>query len=297
MKAETRTLVRGSKLNNYSRLAHLLTRVFPPFLSISNLKSMKHISIILVLAFLLIVFPASFKAQTPAKSKGKKSQKVKRISDETQVKIIIEQVIDGFFVKRKFLPVFQNLFIHCDKIDKEVSQLNCELKELYPFNFGRKIGFKTMETVWREIFEEYYFVLGTYPINKDIGKESVELHFFYCEEFDNLRAGILKKNNASFHNYDFNFYFANLNKKQIEEKINEIERNVNEIERLVFNRIDNALYKKNIELMRKTIKIRPFEENNRKYYLAEIENFIMGFFFTKRNGHLKIVGIGMKDND
>ncbi|HRH40273.1 MAG TPA: hypothetical protein PKY82_01420 [Pyrinomonadaceae bacterium] len=255
---------------------------------------MKHHSTILVLAFLLVAFPVSFKSQTH-KSRVK-TQKVKQNSDEVQAKEIVKQLIDGFFVKRKFLPVFQKLFVPCNKIDKKISQLNCGLQDIYPFKFGRQIGFKTMQIGWREVFEEYYFVLGTYPINKDIGKESVESHFFYCEDFDNLRTKVFKKNNASPLNFNFDF-FTNLNKKQIEEKNNEIERNVNEIEQLVFNRIDNTLYKRNLEIMRKTIKITPIIENNRKYYLAEIENFIMGFFLTKRNGHLKIVGIGMKDND
>ena len=129
---------------------------------------MKHTSIILVLAFLLMVFPVSFNAQSSAKSKRKKTQKVKRLSDEAQVRKIVEQVIDGFFVKRKFLPVFQNYFSFapCDKIDKEAFRDQDCVYEIFYHNELKKIKTdrKTLlsitTTEFRKIFQEFCYVLG-----------------------------------------------------------------------------------------------------------------------------------------
>lgn len=249
---------------------------------------MKHHLIILVLAFLLVAFPTSFKSQTHKSSV--KTQKVKQNSDEVQAKKIIKQFIDGIFIKRKFLPILQNLFSFapCDKIDKEFLDQNCTAKDLFPFKFGRKLGFRTMAIGWKYMFEEFYFVLGTIPINKD----SDEAYPYTSSDYDKLKSEVLKKNNASFSDFELAPNFEKSNKKDIEKKLNEIEKNVDEIENIVFKGIDNELYKKNVEIMKETITIEKKVENNRKYHVVYVEGLVFWFILAKRDGQLKIVGIG-----
>lgn len=247
---------------------------------------MKLISIILALAFLLIGLPVSFKAQ--AHKIRVKTQKVKPISDEAQARKIIEKFIDGAFVKRKFLPILQTLFSYapCDKIDKEVLDQNCNTKDQFPVKLDSKLGLRTMAICMRFICEKFYYELGTIPIDSDYS------YPYSSTDYDKLESEILEKNNAaSLSELDLTPFLTNFKKKQFTAKLEEIELNANEIEILVFNRIDNELYKRNIEIMKNTIKIEKEIKNNRKYYFVVIKGFIFGFTLTKRNSQLKIVGM------
>ncbi len=246
---------------------------------------MKYISII-TLVFLLAVFPIVSKSQTKKKSSIKKTQNIQKISDEVRVKKIVEQVIDVFFTKRDFASVFRKYFSFapCDKIDKEILDQNCPDKnDLSKIKFNQKEHLKTITLGSRHMYQPFYFILGTHPINKD----SNEAYPYNSLDYDALESEVLKKANLSFP--DFDFY--KLNKIQIEKRLVNIEKSVNAIEKVIFERINKNLYDKNIQIMKKTIKITITVKKGRKYYGAEIKGLIFGFILTKRSGQLKIVGM------
>ena len=250
---------------------------------------MKHYSIILVLAFLLLAFPISFKSQTHKSSA--KTQKVKQNSDEVQAKEVVKQLIDGFFIKRKFLPVFQNLFSFapCDKIDKEVLlDQNCMYGIFYPnelkeIKTDRKTLLRITTTEFRKKFLEFCYVLGTVPIDK----KSPYAYPYSSSDYEILESEVLKKNSSLVSNDNF----TKLNKKKIEEMLAQMNKNLDEIEHLVFERIDKELYKRNIQIMKETIDVRTVIKKGRKYFSVEVKGLIFSFILTKRNGQLKIVGM------
>jgi hypothetical protein len=247
-----------------------------------------------VLFFLILLFPESFQADglraMQDMRKSKKSANTKKTIHRPKTKIdkqqldakeIVEQFIDGVFVKRKVVETFERLtlFEACDEIDK-ISGNEC-LLEAMPTKFGHQINARSAAWIWRTEFGSIFYVLGSEPI-----VQSDKAYPYTSSEYESIKAEILRKNHFSDQvENDEN------SKKEIEMRLDEIEKNFEEIENVVFGKIDLSMYEKNILALKKSIKVNKVVKGNRIYYEASIYGPAFGFILSVKNGELKIIAL------
>jgi hypothetical protein len=246
---------------------------------------MKQKLIIIILFIVFLALPQTFRSQTNSKpQKASKSSKPKIDKGKLEAKKIIEQFINGVFVERKVVEAFERfvMFEACDAIDVDAHLIQgCFFPE-FPKGLSRKTNSRLSTFLWKSGFEAFYYFLGN---NKmaigDIG------HPFSSSEYDKIEAQVLKKTKYLAPKTEL----SKLSESEIEKQLSIEEKNYELIERIVFARIDHKIYRKNIRLMKSTIKVVKSVENDRTYYDVEFSGFISTFILSRKNGELKIIGL------
>jgi hypothetical protein len=246
---------------------------------------MKQKVAIIILFLACLAFPQTFLSQTNSKpKKAAKTSKSKTDKGKLQAKKIMEQFIDGVFIERKVVETFERfvMFEACDETDADNHLIQgCFLPEL-PKGLSRKTNSKISAVLWKSVFGAYFYFLGKNEIT--VGDDGFP---FLSSEYEKIEADISKKNTYLAPKVEI----KDLSQSEIEKQLIIKEKDNQAIERAVFARIDLQLYKKNIRLMKSTIKIGKSVENDRTYYDVEFSGFISTFILSRKNGELKIIGL------
>lgn len=261
---------------------------------------MKLILVISVTALLVATVTNTLKAQQTEPKVGvntyKNSKiilpKPKRKQNKFQAKKLVEQFIDGIFVKRSIQQTFEDLttFDSWDKTDTENIGQSSLLKKI-PSQLGHSTNSRIAAAIFRAEYQRYYLEIGIYPITKS------ELAYPYSApnyeslqastlKFDSLKSAVTKKNNSLLPNFDF----VSISKQEVEERLNEMEQNFDDIEKQIYELIDKDVYQTNIEIMKKTIMVKKIVKKNRTYYGVSFEGPDIGFILRIKNDEMKIIG-------
>jgi hypothetical protein len=248
------------------------------------------------LLILLTLFSFAW-SQTPIQANEEKIKSEKRTNQtnkkKLQAKKIVEQFIDGVFVKRKTLATvkrFMRLDI-CDKDDEgAVLPIGCSLPEL-PRNLGRNTISRMSAIAWRYGPGRYALQIGIYPITDSnlaypYSAPNYEILKSSAPEYDDFVDEVLTKNKSPTPEIEF----IGLRKPAIKKRLDVMEKDANEIERLIFKVINKSVYEKNIIRMKSTILVEKEFEQNRTYYRVYVEPDI-GFILAIRKGSMKIIGL------
>jgi hypothetical protein len=248
--------------------------------------------IILFLAFL--AFPPTFSSQTNSKSqKAAKTLKSKTDKGKLQAKKIIEQFIDGVFVERKTLATFERFvrFDICDKVDKSVFAIGCTFPELSK-NLGFKTNSRISAMIWRYTYGRYALQIGIYPITESnlVYPESTpnyETLKSSAPDFNDFVSDVIKKNKSTYP--DLGSFGST--RKEVKKQLQVMERDADEIETLIYNSIDNSVFKKNIKIMKSKIQVETGNDEGRTYYSIYLGEPDIGFYLAIRKGKMKILGL------
>lgn len=207
-------------------------------------------------------------------------------NDKKKITQISKQFFSKLFCERDVLGVFQNYtaFDKWDDTDDFASSnelFATSLKEDLPQNFSDKTKLRIAVAIWKDNFQHLYHSFGKHLIDNS------DDAFPYKNDYDVLRKKVLKKNNSSISNFDF----KGKNETEVKKILSETEKNFDDIEKLIFERIDESIYKKNINIILKSIEVKKIIVKDRNYYLFGIPKPYLGFLLTKKQNSFKVIGL------
>ena len=204
--------------------------------------------------------------------------------DTKDARKFFNRFFDDLFVKRNANAAFSNFaFQKCDAIDrKAIGKHNCDGKSRSEWKLQTKLS----ANAWFIGMGDRYLGIGINQLRED-GDPNVA-----NEEFDKLLSEAFTITGTSYDDLDHDGAGPALLKQKIE-RSNILALTV---KRMIEARIDNNLYKKNIESIRKGNKFAGKRVAGRMYYEFALFNMDPTFFFVARRVHGRFKIIHMEDD-